>query len=225
MKTEGIEDYTQLASDYDELRYNSLQQLFLDTLRFQAVHKCLEPSNSMTIIDVGTGTGSGIIYFARLVKKMVGLDGTEAMLDRAREKIISSEIANVELVYANALKIPFADETFDNVISLNFIHLFVPFGIDKQKEFISEMERVCKIGGKVIVEFDNAIFLELGNKYSDFAKMSSRMTLQNVVGLYLPKTESLYNKSIAMAKCYSKIANAPFIKRLAYKWVVQFRKV
>lgn len=225
MNNNGIEDYTEIAKEYDELRYVTDTQLFLDSLRNKSVNECLKPNTDMTIIDVGTGTGSGIIFFAKSVKKMVGLDGTEAMLDRAKEKIQKSGICNVDLVHANALEIPFEDETFDNVISLNFIHLFVPLGIDKQKEFISEMERVCKKGGKVIIEFDNALYLGLGNNYSDLTVMSDRMKIDNIVGTYLPKTGALHKINIQLTRLYAKLANIPFLRRFAYKWIVQYRKV
>lgn len=224
MNKNGIEDYSEIAKEYDEQRYITDAQLHLDSLRYNSVVECLRPNSEMTIIDVGTGTGSGIVFFANSVKKLVGLDGTQAMLDKAQEKIIKSGISNVELVHANALEIPYEDETFDNVISLNFIHLFVSFGIEKQKEFISEMGRVCKTGGKVIVEFDNALYLELGNNYCDLVAMSSRLKMDNIIGTYLPKTGVLYNKNKYISSVYSKLARLPFLKRFAYKWIVQFRK-
>lgn len=225
MKTDGIEDYTHLASDYDEKRYVNDGQKYLDSLRYRAMNTLLEPNKEMTIIDVGTGTGSGIVFFANSVKKMVGLDGTEAMLVKARNKMEERGISNVELVHANALSIPFENETFDNVISLNFIHLFAAYSTDKQKEFISEMERVCKKGGNVIVEFDNALYLkELGNSYNDLFQMSPKMKVEKIIGTYLPKTHTLFQYSVKVADAYSAVARLPVTKRFAYRWIVKYKK-
>lgn len=224
MNNNSIQDYSELSEDYDELRYTSAQQKYLDSLRAKTVLKCLNPNKNMTILDVGTGTGSGIVFFSGLVKKMVGLDATPSMLEKAREKIKKFENDNVELVHGDASNMPFMDETFDNVISLNFIHLFVPHGIEQQKEFILEMERVCKSGGRVIVEFDNALFLALGNHYKDLPKMSEKMKVEKIVGTYMPKTGFLYDKGFFATQYFANLSKLPIFKRFAYKWIVEFRK-
>jgi ubiquinone/menaquinone biosynthesis C-methylase UbiE len=223
MEPKAIQDYTALAATYDELRYVTPQQIFLDTLRHEAVRTCLVPNRNMTVLDVGTGTGSGVVFFAQSVRQMVGLDGTRAMLARARAKLQARGITNVELVHANALHIPYADSTFDNVISLNFIHLFAPL-VDRQQAFVAEMERVCRPGGKVIVEFDNAMYLELGNKYADLPRMSESMRLDRILGTYLPRTAALHSTSAYAAGLYGRAAASAFLTRYAYKWVVQFTK-
>jgi SAM-dependent methyltransferase len=58
------------------------------------------------------------------------------------------------LTRGNAAALPFADATFDAVISLNFVHLF---GLPAKQTFVREMARVTRPGGVVIVEFDNAL--------------------------------------------------------------------
>jgi len=226
MKNDGIHDYTHLASDYDDNRYTTDEQKYLDSLRYRTMNTLLNPNKEMSIIDVGTGTGSGIIFFAKSVKNIVGLDGTEAMLNHARVKAQMEGITNVEFLHANALSIPFENDTFDNVISLNFIHLFATYSVKKQMEFISEMARICKKGGYVIVEFDNIMYLkELGNRYRDLFSMAENLRVEKIVGTYFPKTVPVFKCSRQIANLYSSIAGLPFAKRFAYRWVVKYKKI
>ncbi|GFO66550.1 hypothetical protein GMLC_01290 [Geomonas limicola] len=226
MGKDGVQDYTLLASDYDALRYTEEGQLYLDHLRHQAMRELLCPTREMEIIDVGTGTGSGIMFFARSVKSMVGLDATAAMLDKARAKMETLGIDNVRLIQGNAFELPFDDESFDHVISLNFIHLFAAFSLDRQIALVAEMERVCKKGGRVVIEFDNKRFLkELGNSFDELPRMSSTMRLEKVVGTYLPKTKTLFRVSRGLAGLYSSLARVPVLERFAYKWIAQYRKI
>lgn len=225
-KISAVHDYTKLADDYDKTRYRGDFEETLDTLRCETFSKLLQPDHSMKIIDVGTGTGSGIMFFADKVKSMVGLDGTEAMLEKALEKMKHKGITNVTLVHADALNIPFNNGDFDHVISLNFIHLFASADISRQKEFVKEMERICKKTGFVLIEFDNKMYQsELGNSYSDLFRMSDTMKVDCILGTYMPKMRLFYLMSPCLARVYSKLGWLPFFKRFAYKWVVKYTKI
>ena len=62
----------------------------------------------------------------------------------------------------NAAFLPFESGTFDAVVSLNFLHLFVP--VDRQRVFTEEMHRVLRPGGILVIELVNlyqALFLGL----------------------------------------------------------------
>jgi SAM-dependent methyltransferase len=84
---------------------------------------------------------------------VVGVDGTADMLAAAAAKLSPAD-RSVYLARANAAALPFADATFDAVISLNFVHLF---DLSAKQSFIREMARVTRPGGVVIVEFDSAL--------------------------------------------------------------------
>ena len=66
------------------------------------------------------------------------------MLKQARKKCGASPI--VEIRSADILHLPFPDELFDAVIAANVIHL-----LDDPYKALSELDRVCKPGGKLII--------------------------------------------------------------------------
>ena len=141
MNIDKIQQYTKLAKNYDKKRYIKEDDSFIDFLRKERFKKLLNPDKNMILLDVGTGTGSGLLFFSNAVKTMTGLDGTKAMLRKAKSKIRKNKIDNAFIVQANALQMPFKDEQFAAVISLNFIHLFlcpqmtvgIKFAVTKEK--------------------------------------------------------------------------------------------
>jgi demethylmenaquinone methyltransferase / 2-methoxy-6-polyprenyl-1,4-benzoquinol methylase len=103
------------------------------------------------VLDVATGTGDLAIALARRVAprgEVVGSDFSEGMLVRAREKAPPGAVSGVDIRWerGDALALPYADDEFQAAT--------VGFGArnfgDLQKG-ISEMARVVKPGGKVVV--------------------------------------------------------------------------
>ena len=74
------------------------------------------------------------------------------MLARAAELRVNG--TQPLLTAAHAQRLPFVDNCFDTVVSLNFLHLF---SLDAQGQMVREMKRVLKPGGRLILEFDNAL--------------------------------------------------------------------
>ena len=219
-----IRDYTKGAKDYDLKRYTEKDDRFVDLIRREKVKKLLKPNKSMKILDVGTGTGSGVIFFAKDVKEITGLDATKAMLVEAEKKIKKKNLENVKLIHANALKMPFKDEEFDAVICLNFLHLFTPF--EKQMPFLKEMERVVKKKGKVIVEIDNLLkYKDLGNDIRDLYRLDGSLKVRKVIGTTLTKTKKIFWINKSLAHLYSRLANVYPFKLYSHRFIVSMEKL
>jgi ubiquinone/menaquinone biosynthesis C-methylase UbiE len=75
---------------------------------------------------------------------VTGIDMTPEMLAKARESAAEMELDNVELAEGEAEALPFADESFDVVVSNGVIDL-IP---DKDAVF-SELARVLRPGGRI----------------------------------------------------------------------------
>jgi SAM-dependent methyltransferase len=99
------------------------------------------------VLDLGSGAGMDSLVAAQMVGErghVTGIDMTEAMLTRARAAAIEMGLANVDFVEGEAEALPFADESFDVVISNGVIDL-IP---DKDAVF-SELYRVLAPGGRL----------------------------------------------------------------------------
>src|SRR5207253_11046833 len=99
------------------------------------------------VLDVGSGAGTDSLVAAQMVGpdgRVTGIDMTPEMLAKARAAAAEMGATNVEFVEAEAEQLPFADASFDVVISNGVIDL-VP---DKDAVF-SELFRVLAPGGRI----------------------------------------------------------------------------
>jgi SAM-dependent methyltransferase len=99
------------------------------------------------VLDLGSGAGTDTLVAAQMVGAhghVTGIDMTEAMLVKARSAATAMGMHNVEFVEGEAERLPFADGSFDVVISNGVIDL-VP---DKDAVF-GELYRVLAPGGRM----------------------------------------------------------------------------
>lgn len=98
-----------------------------------------------TVLDLGSGAGNDC-FVARAetgeTGRVIGIDMTPAMIDRARKNAKMRGYANVEFVYGDIEEMPLADNLADVVVS-NCVMNLVP---DKGRAF-AETFRVLKPGG------------------------------------------------------------------------------
>jgi demethylmenaquinone methyltransferase/2-methoxy-6-polyprenyl-1,4-benzoquinol methylase len=102
------------------------------------------------ILDMATGTGDvaiEIIHQNGDHRKVFGLDFSEPMIKRARRKVLGKGLSQkIALSLGDALSLPFRDNTFHASI--------IAFGlrnIVEKEQALSEIVRVIKKGGKVII--------------------------------------------------------------------------
>ena len=107
---------------------------------------CNKPPS--TILDLGCGIGGSSLYLAeKLGAQVTGISLSPVQIKRARERALNQGLANqVTFEVANALEMPFADQSFDWVWSLESGE-HMP---DKAK-FLQECYRVLKPGGRLIL--------------------------------------------------------------------------
>jgi ubiquinone/menaquinone biosynthesis C-methylase UbiE len=106
----------------------------------------LPMSADATALDLATGTGEFARALAPHVSTVIGIDATDAMLEKGRSFIRQDGIENITFQSGIVEQLPFKRQTFDIVASRYGIHHF-----EDPKPVLSEMARVCKRGGHVIV--------------------------------------------------------------------------
>lgn len=102
-----------------------------------------------TVLDLGSGGGLDAFLAARRVGpggRVIGVDMTPAMIERARSNAARADLANVEFREGRLEALPVADASVDAVTSNCVINL-VP---DKGAVF-REVARVLKPGGRIVV--------------------------------------------------------------------------
>ena len=99
------------------------------------------------VLDLGSGAGTDSLVAAQMVGpsgRVTGIDMTPEMLNQARQGAETMGASNVEFVEGEVENLPFANESFDVVISNGVIDL-VP---DKDAVF-RELFRVLEPGGRI----------------------------------------------------------------------------
>lgn len=95
------------------------------------------------VLDVAAGNGNATLAAARRWCDVVSTDYVGALLERARVRA-AAESLPVDFREADAENLPFADSTFDAVLS-TFGVMFTP----NQERAAAEMLRVCRSGGRI----------------------------------------------------------------------------
>ena len=102
-----------------------------------------------SVLDIGCGGGVDTMAAAIMVRptgRVVGVDMSSEMVERARENLSETHLANVSFQESSAEDLPFLDKDFDVVISSGVFNL-IP---DKRKA-LKEVFRVMKPGGRLMM--------------------------------------------------------------------------
>jgi ubiquinone/menaquinone biosynthesis C-methylase UbiE len=130
--------YDALGRDYDPMTV-VLDRLFLDGLREDLM------SNARgEVLEVAIGTGKNLRFYPRDCA-VTGVDFSRNMLDEATARAHAMKRA-FAATHADANALPFDDEHFDTVTCSLAMCTFTDPAL-----VMSEMRRVCKPGGRVLI--------------------------------------------------------------------------
>ena len=97
-----------------------------------------------TVLECACGTGIISRAIAETCQSLVATDLSSRMLKKAKKKCKTFQ--NAEFALADIMRLAYADGTFDKVVAGNVIHL-----LDEPYAALKELERVCRVGGQIIV--------------------------------------------------------------------------
>jgi SAM-dependent methyltransferase len=110
-------------------------------------HAALRPGE--TVLDLGCGAGIDTLLAARSVGptgRVIGLDMTPEMVDRARRSAASAGLANVEIRQGLIEEIPLPDVSVDVVVSNGVLNLST-----RKSRVLAESFRVLRPGGRIAI--------------------------------------------------------------------------
>jgi len=95
------------------------------------------------VLEIGVGSGRNLPLYGPPVRLVVGLDTSSQSLRLARQQATQA-LVQVVLVRASAQSIPFADATFDAIVTWTLCSIPNPIAA------LTEMRRVLKPGGRLL---------------------------------------------------------------------------
>jgi ubiquinone/menaquinone biosynthesis C-methylase UbiE len=177
---------------YDPLLKWGMQE---DTFKRRLIYRAnIQPGQK--VLDLGCGTGTLTVMLKEAVPKalITGVDGDPEILCIARSK---SAQAQAEITWDRGLAfdLPYADGSFDAVLSSLVIHHLV--SVDKVRAF-REVRRILRPGGRFHV-------LDFGPPFSPLTRIQAALMMRleeaadNFHGRLLPmlKEAGFYNASAA----------------------------
>ena len=107
------------------------------------------------VLEAGCGEGYGALLLAKQARRVVAMD-----YDAYAIAHVGRSYPGLVLVRGNLVALPYADDTYDDVVSLQTIeHLW------DQEAFVAECRRALRPGGRLILSTPNRLTFPPGNPF------------------------------------------------------------
>ncbi|NYZ78641.1 class I SAM-dependent methyltransferase [Candidatus Micrarchaeota archaeon] len=190
---------------YEISNIGKFDQYGMEELRREAFRDFvpfLKKYKAQDIIDIGCGRG----YESKFLAKR-GFNVTDLDIQRRQTTIVQKSAKekrlDIDVILGDAIKLPVGDGKFDAALSLA---VMVAFKSDERMKAVSEMERVLRSGGLILVILasdDKAYSIKLRNDDGSvtnmekwqFSEKDMREMFQNFEFLLLKKVTVAYDKN------------------------------
>lgn len=144
--------YSTEAAIYHGRRYSGGYGSLFRELHHETLHDLLDGHvDGRRGLEIACGTGHTSAALAHMGVELTACDLTPQMMAQARERTARAP-SRPAFVQCDALSLPYADASFDLVVSTRFAHLFPAA---EQRRLLAEVHRVVAPGGRVLIDFDN----------------------------------------------------------------------
>jgi len=133
--------FDEVASDWDTMRIAYYDEGVIDLMA-----TAVELGRSMTVADIGAGTGFVAAGVAPRVARVIAVDSSPEMLAIARHNLATLNIDNVELVEGDIEALPLADDSVDAAFANMVLH-----HAQNPAAMLAEMARIVRPGGTVAI--------------------------------------------------------------------------
>jgi phosphatidylethanolamine/phosphatidyl-N-methylethanolamine N-methyltransferase len=97
------------------------------------------------VLDLGIGTGASLPFYPQQ-GRVIGVDLSSGMLRQARNKIDERGMTSAHVFQADALRLPFADDTFDHVFISHVISV-----VSDPYKLVVDAQRVAKPNARIVI--------------------------------------------------------------------------
>ncbi len=103
------------------------------------------------ILDLGSGNGQSAIKASRYVKKVVGLEIDDGLIEIAKKSIKIEKLKNVNFIKADLEKnLDFKNDSFDKILFLDVLE-----HLASRDQILKEIKRILKPNGVLLVSIPN----------------------------------------------------------------------
>jgi ubiquinone/menaquinone biosynthesis C-methylase UbiE len=173
-----IDQFSQQAGAYTAITAHS-----------DALDKLLQISRVQaddTVLDIACGSGIVACAFATQASHVTGIDITAAMIEEAKKTQQKKGLSNMQWQIGEVASLPYDNESFSIVVSRFGFHHF-----QNPATVLSEMTRVCKPGGRVLVV---DVALPAG-KVDAYNRMEKLRDPSHTAALTQPRLLELFNQA------------------------------
>src|SRR4051812_46249220 len=97
------------------------------------------------VLDLGIGTGASLNFYPNR-GRIIGVDLSAGMLRESRKKIEQRGLDHATVFQADAMRLPFGDDTFDHVFISHVISV-----VSDPFKLVQEAQRVAKQGARIVI--------------------------------------------------------------------------
>src|SRR5262245_55695814 len=130
------------ARSFDERRFGGPIGALIAGEQARVLIEFIRPSEGLTVLDVGTGTGRAAILLARERARVTAIDASEEMLAVARRRA-ADEHLSIAFTVGDAHRLEFRDRAFDAVASLRVL-MHAP----DWRQCVAEL---CRVADRLVV--------------------------------------------------------------------------
>ncbi len=218
-----LELFNKIAPVYDLL--NNIMSMGLHKRWKSIAVDMLEINPGDKVLDLCCGSGdiADLIAAKSSIRiEVKAVDFSENMLEIARKRL--NHLAQVEVLHADAMNLPYEDDTFDSVI--------ISFGLRNLKDItdaLKEMNRVLNSSGKlVVIDFgkpDNFCVKALFDLYFDiFVPLLGKMFRNYSAYAYLPDSIKEYPSSEALISIMKEVGFSNAFNKNLFMGFVSIQK-
>jgi len=146
------------------------------------IEKELHFKKSLKLLDVGCGTGRHSIELSKRGYKITGIDLSESLLAKAKEKAIKQNLA-ISFLKHDARELPFNNE-FDAAIMLCEGGFPLMETDEMNYEILRNVSKSIKENGKLIFTTLNGLF-PLHHSIEEFTGLKQRKVMQHIEIIHL----------------------------------------